>query len=87
MESYEKALEIDPDQVVVFWYNRACSNIKKRKIEETLAALKKAIELDSTCIESAKQDKDFDSIRNDERFKALIARGKTNRNINNNQHH
>jgi hypothetical protein len=35
--------------------------------------LKKAIELDKGFyLELAKQDKDFESIRNDERFKALI---------------
>jgi hypothetical protein len=34
--------------------------------------LKKAIEIDKEYIESAKEDKDFESIRNDERFKALI---------------
>jgi hypothetical protein len=37
-----------------------------------LSDLKKAIEIDKNFIESAKQDKDFENIRNDERFKALI---------------
>jgi hypothetical protein len=34
--------------------------------------LKKAIEMDKNNIELAKQEKDFASIRNDKRFKALV---------------
>jgi cell fate (sporulation/competence/biofilm development) regulator YlbF (YheA/YmcA/DUF963 family) len=41
-------------------------------IELAIADLKKAIELDPKYLELAKTDSDFDSIRNDDRFKALI---------------
>ena len=43
-------------------------------IDEGLGDLKYAIELgESEYIELAKQDKDFESIRDDERFKKLIS--------------
>ncbi len=71
IKCYNRALEINPNNAFV-WYNRVCARIKKGDIENGLEDLKKAIELDKKYIESAKQDKDFESIRNDERFKALV---------------
>jgi len=68
---YDKALEIDPNYSDA-WYNRALSNVKKGDTESALADLKKATELDKNNIELAKLDKDFESIRNEERFKALV---------------
>jgi hypothetical protein len=56
----------------MFWYNKACSEVIKRDFENGLADLKKAIGIDKKYIELAKQDKDFESIRNDEMFRALI---------------
>jgi hypothetical protein len=34
--------------------------------------LKKTFEIDKRAVEAAREDKDFDGIRNDERFKALL---------------
>src|SRR5215213_1404265 len=68
---YDKVLELMPDDASA-WYNRACSKVKKGDIEDGLADLKRAIGIDKNYIELAKQDKDFGSIRNDERFKALV---------------
>jgi hypothetical protein len=51
---------------------RASIKAKKGETENALADLKKAIESDKEYIESAKQAKDFEIIRNDERFKDLI---------------
>ena len=48
--------------------------VKKGEINEALKNLAEAIRLDETNRDSAKTDKDFDSIRNDERFKKLIER-------------
>jgi hypothetical protein len=53
-------------------YNRASSKVKHGDIENGLADLGKAIEIDRDWTELAIQDKDFDSIRNDKRFKAVI---------------
>ena len=47
--------------------------VKKGEKNEALMNLKESIRLDERYLESAKIDKDFDSIRSDERFKKLIA--------------
>jgi tetratricopeptide (TPR) repeat protein len=67
---YNKVLKLYPNHVHA-WYKRASSNIKQKNVENGLASLKKAIKIDKKYIEIAKQDKDFESLRNDERFKAL----------------
>jgi len=55
------------------WYNRASCNVKKGDIESGLADLKSAIEIGrEEYIALAKQNKHFESIRNDQRFKILI---------------
>lgn len=62
---------IKPDYADALYY-RACSKVKKAHNKNGLADLKKAIEMDKEYIELANQDKGFESIRNDERFRALI---------------
>jgi tetratricopeptide (TPR) repeat protein len=70
--SYDKATKIKPDYADA-WYNRACSNVAKNEIEKALSDLEKAIEIDKdTYIKLAKEDADFEGIRNNERFKKLI---------------
>ena len=71
IKSFDKALELNPNDANA-WYNRASSKIKLGNIKDGLSNLKKAIEIDKNNIELAKEDKDFESIRNDERFKDLI---------------
>ncbi len=66
-----KATEINPSGANA-WYNRSSYLIKKGEMNEALENLQEAIRLDKTYIESAKTDKDFDSIRNDAKFKELI---------------
>jgi tetratricopeptide (TPR) repeat protein len=73
IESFDKAIEIDPKHAEA-WYNRACGEIRKGKIESGLEDLKKAIEIDTVWIDSAEKDEDFESIRNDERFKRVVKR-------------
>jgi tetratricopeptide (TPR) repeat protein len=72
IECYDNSLEIDPKYVDA-WYNRACSKVRKGDIDDGLTDLKKAVEIKESYIEMAKEDKDFESIRNDDRFKALIS--------------
>ena len=73
---YGKVLELIPNHVYA-WYKRASSYIKQKNVESSLASLKRAIEIDKKYIELVKQDKDFESLRNDERFKALISNKNT----------
>jgi tetratricopeptide (TPR) repeat protein len=68
---YDRALDIYPNYAPAL-YNRARSKVKKGDIKNGLADLRKAIEINRFWTELARQDKDFDSIRNDERFKAVI---------------
>jgi tetratricopeptide (TPR) repeat protein len=72
IEYLDKALEIDPGYAYA-WYNKACYKVKKGDIDNGLLDLKKAIEIDKEqFVKLAKEDKDFESIRNDDRFEALI---------------
>jgi tetratricopeptide (TPR) repeat protein len=70
--SYDKALEIQPDYQAA-WYNKACSYALQGNIEQAIENLQKAINLNPDKYrEMAKTDSDFDNIREDERFQALI---------------
>jgi len=73
IECYDKALEIDPNYAYT-WYNRASCNIKMGNIDSVFLDLEKAIQIGKReYIELAKQDEDFESIRNDNHFKALVS--------------
>jgi tetratricopeptide (TPR) repeat protein len=76
IECYDKAIEIDPSYADA-WYNAAGSWIKNGDNERGLDYLRTAIQLDERNIERAEQDKDFESVIKDERFKALVKEGKT----------
>ncbi|OCQ89762.1 prenyltransferase [Nostoc sp. MBR 210] len=70
--SYDKALEFKPDYHEA-WYNKACYYALQCNIEQTLENLQQAINLNpDEYRESAKTDSDFDNIRHDKRFQALI---------------
>jgi len=69
--SYDKAIEIKPDYASAY-YNKACCYALQNQIDLALEFLPKAIELDAKFLEMAKTDNDFDSIRDDPRFQALI---------------
>jgi tetratricopeptide (TPR) repeat protein len=71
IKSYNKAIEINPDDANAF-YNRACTYGSLDNIDLALQDLQTAINLDAKCREMAKTDPDFDSIRNDAGFQALI---------------
>ncbi|MEH2372102.1 TPR end-of-group domain-containing protein [Nostoc sp.] len=70
--SYDQALKFKPDYHQA-WYNKACYYALKGNIEQALENLQQAINLNpDEYREMAKTDSDFDGIREDERFQALI---------------
>ena len=70
--SFSKALEIKPDKKEAF-YNKACYYALFGKLEAALENLQQAINLaPEQSQEMAKTDTDFDSLRDDPRFQALI---------------
>jgi tetratricopeptide (TPR) repeat protein len=70
--SYDKALVIKPDDHEA-WYNKACYYALQGNIEQALENLQHAINLSpDEYREMAQTDSDFDSIRDDELFQALI---------------
>jgi tetratricopeptide (TPR) repeat protein len=66
----DKAIDLDPSYANA-WYKRACYMAIKIEINEALKSLQEAVRLDNTYLESAKSDKEFDNIRNDDRFRKL----------------
>jgi len=56
-------------------YNRACFEAICGNVEEALALLKVALEKKQAPLEWARRDPDFESIRDDARFQALVAAG------------
>ena len=72
INSYDKALEIKPDDPNLY-YNKACAYSLQKQIELALESLKKAIQLNyEKYREMSKTDSNFDNIRHDPRFQALI---------------
>jgi tetratricopeptide (TPR) repeat protein len=70
--SYDKALSIQPDDHYA-WYGKACCYALQGNINQAIENLQIAINLNpEKWREWAKTDTDFDSIRDDERFQALI---------------
>ncbi len=70
--SFDKAIEIKPDNANAF-YNKACTYALQSQIELALENLQQAINLNpDESRQIAKTDSDFDSIRSDNRFQALI---------------
>jgi hypothetical protein len=53
-------------------YNRACFESICGNVEQALALLKVALEKKQTSLEWARRDPDFDSIREEPGFKALV---------------
>jgi len=69
--AYGKALKASPSNPEVF-YSKACCYALMSNIDLALEQLQRALELDSEYGEIAKTDSDFDGIRDDERFQALV---------------
>jgi tetratricopeptide (TPR) repeat protein len=70
--SYDKALRFKPDDHDA-WYNKACCYALQGNVDLAIENLQQAIKLNpDEYREMAKTDSDFDSIREDQRFQALI---------------
>jgi tetratricopeptide (TPR) repeat protein len=72
--AHDKAIELAPEDGSPV-YNKACCYGLQGDAEGALEWLKAAIALDPENLELAKTDTDFDPIRHDERFRALVAGG------------
>jgi len=70
-ESFDRAISLKQDDGGAH-YDKACCYGLQQNIELAIETLQHAIALDSKYRELAKTDSDFDGIRNDERFRALI---------------
>jgi tetratricopeptide (TPR) repeat protein len=89
IECYSKVLKYNPDHAGA-WYNRAGAKYKKLKkdksekditsnaeteiIDSVLSDLSNAIDLDKKYVKLAKQDNDFENLKENEKFKKLIDR-------------
>ncbi len=69
--SYDKALEFKPNDDNTL-YNKACTYALQNQVELAIENLQQAINLDAENRNMAKTDSDFDSIRSDPRFQALL---------------
>jgi tetratricopeptide (TPR) repeat protein len=69
--SYQKVLELDSDYANAY-YNIACLYGLQGDVDLGIQNLQRAIELDAECREVAKTDRDFDSLRQNSRFQALL---------------
>ena len=69
---YDKILSQEPSNANAL-YHKACTKSLQRDFSTTLELLEQAIRIDSQFAIKAYGDKDFDSIRDDTRFKSLTA--------------
>lgn len=67
----DKSITINPNNWLAF-YNKACIYSLTSRMSEALIYLKRSIELNSDAKSKAKMDRDFDSLRSDQRFQMLI---------------
>jgi tetratricopeptide (TPR) repeat protein len=75
LASCDKALELQPNDESGY-YGKACCYVLQGDVELAIANLQQAIHLNpDRCRREAKTNLDFDSIRGDERFQALIQDG------------
>ena len=68
---FNQALKLNPDYALAY-YNKACVYSSKREIKEAIENLQRAIDLNAKLRDMAKTDSDFDNIRQDRQFRALV---------------
>jgi len=68
---YDQALKLKPNLALAY-YNKACVYSLKRDIKAAIENLQRATDLDAKLREDAKTDSDFDNIRKDKQFQALV---------------
>jgi len=71
IETIKKALLINPDFAIAN-YNIACYYSQSRNVDAAVDYLRRAIGRESSYIELAKKDEDFNSIRKNDKFRWLI---------------
>ncbi|GAH05970.1 unnamed protein product, partial [marine sediment metagenome] len=71
---YTKSMKSNPKNSDTH-YNYACLQSLRNNQVKALELLTKAVELDKICIDWAKTDEKFDSIKDLEEFKELIGEG------------
>ncbi len=72
-EDYNRSLELRPDHPATL-YNKACAFALLPAVESAVATLERAIELNPKNCAMAKEDSDFDAIRDHPLFKDLMDR-------------
>jgi len=72
VEAFEQLLEETPEDAGVL-YNLACAESLAGKRDGALEHLERAVEIDPDFREPAKQDSDFDAIRDEARFRSAVA--------------
>ena len=70
---YNQALKRKPGYASAY-YNKACAYSLKREVKAAIENLQRAIDLDAKYQEKAKTDSDFDNIRKDKQFHALVGK-------------
>ncbi|MHA1809856.1 MAG: tetratricopeptide repeat protein [Candidatus Heimdallarchaeaceae archaeon] len=68
---FQKAVELEPKNAGAL-YNIACLNALQNENVKAIKDLKKAIEFDEKYCEMAKEDSDFDNIKDTKEFKELV---------------
>lgn len=71
IQSYDKAIDLNPEYANA-WYNRACAYGHLNNVDLALRDLQQAINLDAEYGKTVKTDVDFDGIRENARFMALL---------------
>ena len=69
---FDRALEIDPDEALA-WKNRGETHSRLGDRHEALAHLRKAVKLDPSLASRAMEQGLYQSLREDEEFKQIIA--------------
>ncbi len=71
LERIQQVLAREPDDVLSL-FNAACFEARLGRTDDALEHLGRAIELNERAVDQARGDEDFDSIREDTRFKKLV---------------
>jgi tetratricopeptide (TPR) repeat protein len=70
---FSQAIKLKPDYADAY-YNKACVYSLKKEVKAAIENLQRAIALDATLRKNAKTDPDFDNIRQDQQFQALVGK-------------
>ena len=71
IECEEKAIDVNPNDGMA-WYNKACYLSLTSKVDDSLDALKRAIEIDIAYAKKAVKDRDFENSRSEVAFRRIM---------------